>query len=203
MNNKTKRFALLTMFVAIEVIFAVVPFLGYIPLPIINITTLHMPVIICAILLGPKEGAIVGLTFGLTSLIKNTLTPNLTSFLFTPFYSVGGTNGNFISLLIALVPRMLIGYVSGTVYKLLKNKINDSISMVLCSLLGAFVNTALVMSSAYIFFGQEYAAARGVEYSALLGVILTVVFTNGVAESIAAGIICPLVCKAGKRIIRE
>ncbi|MDO4499669.1 MAG: ECF transporter S component [Erysipelotrichaceae bacterium] len=202
MNNKIKRFSLLTMFVTIEVLFAVVPFLGYIPLPVINITTLHMPVIIAAMLLGPKEGGIVGFVFGLTSLIKNTMTPNLTSFLFSPFYSVGGTSGNFMSVLIAIVPRVLIGVVAGYVYQLLKKKVNVNISMVISSVLGAFVNTFLVMSSAYIFFGQEYAAARGVEYSALLGVILTVVFTNGLAESIAAGIICPIVTKVGERLTK-
>ena len=69
---------------AIIVIMAFVPFLGYIPLGFMNAATLHIPVIIGAILLGPKYGAFLGLTFGLTSLWKNTFMPNPTSFVFSP-----------------------------------------------------------------------------------------------------------------------
>ena len=45
---------------------------------------LHVPVIIGSILLGPKKGAFLGGMFGLASLLKNTLVPGLSSFVFTP-----------------------------------------------------------------------------------------------------------------------
>ena len=77
------QMALLT---ALMLVMAFTP-LGYIPLPFMNATTMHIPVIIGACLLGPKMGGILGGLFGMTSVLKATITPNLTSFVFTPFYS--------------------------------------------------------------------------------------------------------------------
>ena len=68
-------------------------------------------------------------SFGLTSMINNTFNPNLTSFVFSPFYSLGNVHGNFKSLMICFVPRILIGVVAYYVYtgivKLVKKKKND------------------------------------------------------------------------------
>lgn len=58
--------------------------LGYIPLGFMNATTMHIPVILGACLFGPKMGAVLGGLFGVTSVIRATLTPTLTSFVFTP-----------------------------------------------------------------------------------------------------------------------
>lgn len=200
--NNTKRFSFLSLFIAIEIILAIVPFLGYIPLGVINATTLHIPVIIAAILLGKKEGAIVGGVFGLTSIVKNTLAPTATSFIFSPFISVGGIGGSWQSLLIALLPRILIGYMSGLLYEKLKDKIkNDSFNITLSALIGSIVNTILVMAGIYIFFGQSYALAIHVSYNAILTFIGGVIATNGIAEAIVGAIIALAICKVGKKMI--
>ena len=203
MNNKTRRFTYLTLFVTIEIVLSVVPFLGYIPLGFINATTLHIPVILAAIILGKQEGAIVGGVFGLTSLIKNTMTPNATSFLFSPFFSVAGVNGNFGSLVIAILPRILMGFIAGLLFEILAKKMKANQSAAIASFLGSFINTILVMAGAYFFFKEAYANAVGVAISSLGTFILTVVFTNGLVESILAAIICPFVYKATKRSIRK
>ncbi len=39
------------------------------------------------------------------------MTPGITSFVFSPFITVGGISGNFFSLVIALVPRILLGVI--------------------------------------------------------------------------------------------
>lgn len=101
---------------AIIVVMASVPFLGYIPLGFMNATIIHVPVIIGAILLGPKYGAFLGLVFGVTSVIRATITPNVTSFVFSPFVSINGFGGNGWSLVIAIVPRVLIGVVAYYVF---------------------------------------------------------------------------------------
>ena len=119
-HAKTRRLVEVALFSAIVVVLATVPFLGYIPLGFINATTIHIPVILASVLLGPKEGAMVGGVFGLTSLVKNTVQPNLTSFVFTPFYAVGDVSGNFWSLVICLAPRILVGVVPYFVYRLVK-----------------------------------------------------------------------------------
>lgn len=87
-RKKTKFLVLLTMFCSIQVVLMLTP-LGYIPLGPVRATTMHIPVILAGILLGVKGGAITGLVFGLSSVIINTITPTITSFVFTPFYSLG------------------------------------------------------------------------------------------------------------------
>ena len=203
MNNKTRRFTYLTLFVTIEIVLAVVPFLGYVPLGFINATTLHIPVILAALMLGKKEGMIVGAVFGLSSLIKNTMTPNATSFLFSPFFAIGGVNGNFGSLIIALLPRILIGLIAVVVFKLLSKKLNENLSAIIASFVASFINTSLVMAGAYFIFGDIYANAVGVPMASLGTFIMTVVFTSGLAESVLAAIVCPIVYKATKRLIRK
>ena len=78
---------------AIVIVLANTP-LGMIQLPIIKATTVHIPVILGAILLGPAAGAILGGVFGICSLISNTMAPTLLSFAFSPFM----TRGNKSSL---------------------------------------------------------------------------------------------------------
>ena len=58
--SKTRDLVLAAVIAAIIVIMAFVPFLGYIPLGFMNATTVHIPVIIGAIILGPKYGAFPG-----------------------------------------------------------------------------------------------------------------------------------------------
>ncbi|MDD3049085.1 MAG: ECF transporter S component [Bacilli bacterium] len=201
-QKNMKRFTLLALFIAIEIVIAVIPFLGYIPLGVINATTLHIPVIIVGILLGKKEGAILGFVFGFTSMMKSTLEPTATAFIFSPFITIGGISGGWQSLLIAFIPRIMIGYLSGLIYEQLnKKKINNSLSMIIAALSGSIVNTVLVMSGIYIFFGHAYADAISVSYNVIITFILGVVATNGIAEAIVAAIIALAVCKVGKKII--
>ena len=117
-KQRTKRITYLALFMAIEALLVMVPFLGFIPIGPLRATTLHIPVIIAAIVLGTKEGCLVGLVFGIFSLLNNTINPTVTSFAFSPFIS-----GNILSAAIAIVPRVLIGFVSGEVYSLLKSNI--------------------------------------------------------------------------------
>lgn len=57
-ENKTKKMALLGIFIAIVLALAFSG-IGYIPLGFMNATIVHIPVIVGAILLGPKEGMIL------------------------------------------------------------------------------------------------------------------------------------------------
>jgi len=202
-SHNIKRFAYLTLFITIELIITMVPFLGFIPLGAINATTMHIPVILAGFLLGRKEGTIVGFVFGLISMLKNTFSPNATSFVFSPFIEVAGVHGGLASLLIVFLPRMMIGYCSGLVYKVLNQlKCNDSIAMAASALIGSLVNTILVMTGIYVFFGNDYANAMGISYNALISFVTTTVAVNGVAEAGIAAAVCVAVGKAAKKIIR-
>ena len=109
--SKTKGLVQMAIFAALIVVLAFTPFIGYIPLGFTRATIIHIPVIMGSLMLGPKKGAALGGVFGLTSFINNTINPTLTSFVFTPFYSLGEYSGGIGSLIICFVPRILIGVV--------------------------------------------------------------------------------------------
>jgi len=189
-RRKTKLLVLVMMFCSIQVILMLTP-LGYIPLGPVRATTMHIPVILAGILLGIKGGAITGFVFGISSVMINTLTPTITSFVFTPFYSLGDYSGNFWSLVIAIGPRVLLGILAAVIYQVFKNRgeklslIGSGVTALVCTL----IHSILVLGMIYVFFGPSYAAAKGVEVSALFGLLLGLITTNSVLEAVVAVVI--------------
>ena len=119
---------LLALFAAIE-IFLNVTGIGLIPLPLIKASTLHIPVIIGAVLLGPLAGGILGGVFGLCSIWSNTTAPGLLSFAFTPALATS-LPGAVKTIWIALGCRILIGVVAGWLWIALKKaKVNDLVAL--------------------------------------------------------------------------
>ena len=202
-RNKTQYMAFMAMFLAIEVVLVLTP-LGYLQLGVISATTMHIPVLIAGIALGKKAGAQLGFVFGLTSLLNATFRPGPTSFVFSPFIEIGGIHGNWSSILIAIVPRILVGFLAGLVYEQLqKRKANDSVAIISASVIGTLTNTVLVLAGIYIFFGPQYAQVAGVSYQALIGVLFGIITTNGIGEMILAAICTVLVCKAVAPITKK
>ena len=78
-KKDTRWLTSVALMAAVVILLANTP-LGMIQLPIIKATTVHIPVILGAILLGPMAGAILGAVFGVCSLISNTVTPCVFSF---------------------------------------------------------------------------------------------------------------------------
>lgn len=196
--SRTRSIVEVSLFAAIVFILAFTPFIGYIPLGFTKATTVHIPVIIASIILGPKRGAIIGFMFGLTSLIVNTfVNPSITSFVFSPFYSFGYTKGNIWSLFICFVPRILVGVVPYYVYNGVQKigKKSEYLSLVLAGLSGSLTNTILVMGSIGLFFGNSY--IKAIESNdAFIKIIASVVCINGVPEAIVASILTLGICKA-------
>ena len=190
---RTRHMVQTAIFGVIIVIMAFTPFLGYIPLGFTRATIIHIPVILASLLMGPKTGALLGLLFGLTSFINNTVNPTVTSFVFTPFYSLGEYSGGIGSLIICFVPRILIGVVPFYVYRLVKklskNNGVSSVGLIVAGLSGALTNTLLVMNLIFVFFRNDYAAANGITVKAVYGFILSIIGINGIPEAIVAAVI--------------
>lgn len=187
------------LMMAIVILLANTP-LGMIQLPIVKATTVHIPVIIGAIVLGPLAGAILGATFGVCSLISNTMAPTLLSFAFSPFMSTTGIPGCIKALWISIGCRVLIGVVAGWLWILLKKvKCNQNVALVLTGFIGSMTNTILVMGSIYILLAKQYAEAKEVAVSAVFGLIMGTVTASGIPEAIAAAI---LVFAIGKVVLK-
>ena len=207
MNTKkhdTRWMVSVGLMAAIVVVLANTP-LGMIQLPIIKATTVHIPVIIGAILLGPMAGAILGGVFGVYSLISNTMAPTLLSFAFSPFMSTTGVPGALKAIWISVGCRILIGVVAGWLWKLFKKiKLNQIVALVITGFVGSMVNTITVMGSIYLLFAQQYAEAKDVAVTAVWGLIMGTVTASGIPEAIASAVIVTVVTKVllKSRLIR-
>lgn len=134
---------LTAMFLAIILVMAFVPYLGFIPSPFIpgvSLTLIHIPVIIGGIILGRKKSWLLGTFFGLMSLVLAFLRPQ------------GPVDEIFHNPLVSVLPRIIFGIVIFEIYNLLSKLIkvkavNVAITMVVSSL----IHTLLVIVMLYLF----------------------------------------------------
>lgn len=195
-KKDTRWLVQLALMAAVVVVLANTP-LGMIQLPIIKATTVHIPVILGAILLGPLAGSILGAVFGICSLISNTIAPTLLSFAFSPFMSTTGLVGALKALWISVGCRILIGLAAGILWNLFqKCRMNDLIALPLVGFLGSMVNTVTVMGSIYFLLAAEYAAAKNVAVTAVFGLVMGTVTASGIPEAIAAAVLVTVIGKA-------
>lgn len=197
-KHDTRWMVSVALMAAIVIVLANTP-LGMIQLPIIKATTVHIPVILGAILLGPGAGAILGAIFGICSLVSNTMTPTLLSFAFSPFLSTTGIPGALKAIWISVGCRILIGVAAGWLWVLFtKIKLNQFIALPIVGFVGSMVNTVTVMGSIYFLFAQQYAEAKEVALTAVFGLVMGTVTASGIPEAIAAAI---LVLALGKVLV--
>lgn len=197
-KHDTRWMVSVALMAAIVIVLANTP-LGMIQLPIIKATTVHIPVILGAILLGPGAGAILGAVFGICSLVSNTMAPTLLSIAFSPFLSTTGIPGALKAIWISVGCRILIGVVAGWLWVLFtKIKLNQFIALPIVGFVGSMVNTVTVMGSIYFLFAQQYAEAKEVALTAVFGLVMGTVTASGIPEAIAAAI---LVLALGKVLV--
>lgn len=197
-SKKTLFLAQFAMMLAIEAIVCFTP-LGSLPAIGPVVATLGMiPVLITAIMLGTWAGAAMGFFAGLFSFCVWTfMTPSpIIAFVFTPVYPVPGqTRGSMLSLLICFVPRILVGVVAGACFALFRKlRWKPVAAYGLSGAIGSLTNTCLVLTGIYAFFGQSYAKALGMGFSALLGVISLTVLTSGIPEAVIGALVSYAVC---------
>ena len=191
-RRNLQRLSLFALIVALELLLFFTP-LGFVPVGPLNLTTLHLPVILASVILGTNYGALAGFIFALLSFLKNTFAPSLTSFVFSPFVSFAEVGGNVWSLVICFVPRIILGIAPVLFMKLQekfvpKEKYKQALSAAIAALLSTILHTVMVLSGIYIFFAEPYAEALSVAVEAVLGMLGLTVITNGIIEAILAAI---------------
>ncbi|WP_010234346.1 ECF transporter S component [Clostridium arbusti] len=145
---------------------------GYIKLPILQATIMHVPVIIGAIIEGPIVGMCIGLIFGISSIIQNIMTPTLLSFA-------------LINPLVSILPRILIALTSYYAYKFMIGN-NKALKIGVGAAIGSITNTIGVLGIIYLLYLQQYAKHMKINSSTASKAILGVAIVNGIPEMIAA-----------------
>lgn len=185
----TRKLVLASVMVAITIILAYTP-LGLLPIPPINPTILHIPTIIIAILEGPIMGLIVGLGFGLTTLVKAFTMPAM---VLDPL---------FMNPLISVLPRALIGVGAYYVYALLKNllgklKAGETIAVTAGAIVGSFINTIGVLGMIYVLYDDVIVEKFSMNAQKF---VIAVATTSGVGEAVVAAVATLAVVLALKKV---
>lgn len=190
MNKSFRKNLKICFFIAIEAIFCFTP-LGTIPIGPIVATLSMIPVVVVGLAYGKWYGMILGLAFATYSFIYWTfvLPAYPTAFIFTPFSQFSEYKGNVGSLIICFLPRILAGFLVGSMHK----KLGD----VLASAIGSLTNTFLVLFLIFVFFSGEYESIMG---KPILVVIGLSILTNGLPECFICMVVCPFVAKIIRRI---
>ena len=152
MNNGKKmnvasvlNLTLTAVFIAIIIVMSFTP-LGYLKIGTVEISLLAIPVAMGAALLGVGGGALLGLAFGVTSLIQ--------CFGMSAFGTALMGINPALTAILCIVPRVLVGVASAFVYKMLKKKnVQANISSLASFLTAAVVNTVLFVG---LFIASDF-----------------------------------------------
>ena len=161
----TERIVIAGILAAITIILAVIPNIGFIPLPNVSggATIEHIPTIMGGVIGGPIVGVVSGLIFGLTSYFSATL-----------FF--------FKNPAVAILPRLFIGLASWAVFAALV-RINRDLAAGVAGFVGAVTNTILVVGALIVcgyFPAQVIIPAVHVQaiFEAIIAAILTIALTR-------------------------
>ncbi len=192
-----QRMVLAAILTALIVVLSFTP-LGYLKIGTVEITFIMIPVAIGAIVLGPWWGLFLGGVFGVTS------------FLQCFGYSVFGTAlmgvNPFFTLLLCIIPRLLVGFLTGLIYKAI-GKIDKKkfVAVSVSSVSAAVINTLFFTLLFVLFFrGADVSGsplAMNFSQKTILDLILLIITTNSLIEIIACGIIGGAISKVITRFI--
>ena len=193
----TKYLVEMALLVAIILIMAFTP-IGYIRTAGLEITLIVVPVAVGAVTLGPAAGAILGGVFGVTSFIQ--------CFGMSPFgAALLGING-FLTFLVCVPTRILMGWLTGLIYKgLRKTKLPSGASVTISNLCCPLLNTTFFMGMLVIgFYNTEYiqsfVSALGAKNALLF--ILAFVGVNGLVEAIVCFVVGTAISAALKKALK-
>lgn len=183
-RQQIQRSTIRSILIAIIILQDFVPFLGNIPVGPLSITTMHVTVIIAAIVVGPVDGAIIGGVWGILTWVRAFVAPS------SPLAPLVMVNP-----LASVVPRIMIGLVAGYLYRwLARLSKQPRLAMILAGIAGSLTNTGLVLGAIALFYRTPAVArAYGVNVAHLLPALETIMATNGLAELVFAAIVVPLV----------
>lgn len=174
-KNQSNQIAVVAIFFATMLVIHILSSVIFNVLPFpIKPTIVHIPVIIASIIYGPRVGATLGGLMGILSMVHNTIFLLPTSYLFSPFVE----NGSFYSVIIAVLPRILIGITPYYVYKWF----NSRAGLIVAGAIGSMTNTIFVLGGIFILF-------KSVFEGSIQAMIATVLGTNSIAEMIISSVL--------------
>ena len=195
MNNKTLKLTVYALFLAIMLVMGLVPGLGFIPTPVAGIVIIQVPVILASYFLGYKGGMFFGLVFGITSIIKCFIQPDVFAAI---IMNAGGIKTIGLMIICLVIPRVLIGLTTRATYDLISRfDMTRLLSMGLSAFIGTLTNTVFFLGAFYLFAREACMTGFGAATEkALFDMMLGVVTFNGVIEAVTSVVLCTAIGQA-------
>ena len=185
--EKTKKLVVASLIIAVIVLMGFTP-LGYIKIAMIEVTFLMIPVVIGASVLGIGWGALFGGVFGITSFLQ--------CFGYSAFGTALFAINPFYTFLLCVVPRMLMGFLAGVIFKAV-SKIDKTkiISFITTAISGALLNTLFFVLMFLLFFRNSEILGMQLAEMPVLDVVGVLVTFNALLEIIVCGVIGTAISK--------
>ena len=193
LKNDIRKMTITSIFAAIIIMQSFIPMLGYIILPMISATIIPATVSLGSINVGIKRGIFLGLIMGICSMIRATITPDATAFIFSPFVTISGFSGSLKSVVVSILPRIFVGIIPYLVYNIFERHNKKYIGLIFAGLSAAITNTILVMGLIFILFRNETMSVMGAVFNNFISFIVALVGIQGIFEAVACAIISLIV----------
>ncbi len=207
-SERVRKMVITAMLSAIVAVLTFTP-IGMIPLPppLPSATTVHIPVLVAALVEGPMVGLAVGAVFGICSLIRA--------------WQLGmvGLTLFFRNPVISVLPRLLVPLIAFGAWwlwrKLVRhNAVTDKLGTSVAAVIGTVANTVMCLGLIALIYGNDLTVMLNEMISAgdadaaylnnagawLVGVVGV---PNGIGECIVAALIVPMIKTAVDAAIRR
>ena len=194
--NKVHKITLTAVLVAIILILSFTP-LGYLVVGPIAATTIQMPVIVGAVVMGPLYGAVLGLFFGASAIIKVLTMPGA-----DPVATLVMSTSPLRYLVICVGSRVVMGWLTGLLalglskVPLLQGRGRSPIRYGITGFVGSMFNTIFYLGLLGLLATELVADYYAIDVSGVAAMILGVVGTLGVPEAVVSCVVVAAVCKA-------
>lgn len=197
-KRKTLEMVQMAVLIAVILIMSFTP-IGYLRTAGLEISIITIPVVIGAMIIGPKAGLVLGLVFGLTSFYQ--------CFGMSPFGATLLGINPVATFLVCVPTRGLMGWLTGVIYKAI-DKLDKTgwVAYFVGGLVGAFLNTLFFMGMLLIcFWNCEYIQNLNATFGNLnpFAFVIAFVGINGLLEMPAACIGGGVISKALNRAFRN
>ena len=168
MNNRKeiREMVLFSIFLSILLMLGLVPFMGFIPIGPLAITTLHIPVILGITILKPRYSLMLGLMFGIVSMSVAYMRPR------GPFDYI------FQNPLVSVLPRALFGIVAWLMFHGFKKIDKSVIGKVIIVLSVVTITTVITLTGLIPFFRNNEINNPVLMAILTAGIILVIILTT-------------------------
>ena len=191
-SSKVQQITRMAILVAIIFLLSFTP-LGYLVIGPIAATTIQMPVIVGAVLMGPAAGGVLGFFFGLTM-------PGA-----DPFATLALAHSPFAYLAVCLGARIAMGLLTGLLAEGLKKLpfLQDRGAVVrygAAGFVGSILNTVFYLGMLWGLCAEVISSYYGVDLSGVGALVMGTAYAAGIPEAIVSCVVVAAVCKAAEKL---